>query len=251
MAILVFQHAPQDNPACLGRVLRDCGHRLRIIELHEGDCLPTDLDDVDGIVSMGGPMNLDQSDVHPWMADQMALLRTAHETSVPVVGVCLGAQLVAAALGGEVGAMPAAENGWHPVQLTAAGTTDPILAGIPWRTSQFHVHGQEVTKLPAEAIGLAGSKLCKHQAFKVGLRTYVFQYHFEWDRADIDCVLETDVAPTGVDIDSIKGESHQHYDLYRRLGDRLANTVTELLFPLDRRLNHTKGPVANYDASQS
>src|SRR5690606_13233304 len=99
-------------------------------------------------------------------------LRQAHEANVPMVGICLGLQLIATALGGKVEAMPAAEVGWHTVKLAFPGTIDPIYAGIPWQHMQFHLHGQEVTALPPGATPLAASKVCKNQAVKVGLKTY-------------------------------------------------------------------------------
>lgn len=252
MAILTFQHHPAEPTCRLGEALQDVGHRLRVIELYNGEPLPVDLDDVDGVISMGGPMNVDRVGEHPWIEGELDLIKRAHDAKLPVVGICLGAQFIAKALGGEVGPMDAAEVGFGPLKLAFPGTTDPIYAGIPWDTTTFHAHAQQVTELPPGATPLAGSPACKTQAFKVGLTTYAFQYHFEWDRADLARVLSA-LTPwlteIGSDIEAIKADIDNHYGLYRHLGDRLCRTLTDLVFPLDKRLSHKMGHVQNYHAS--
>ncbi len=261
MAILVFQHHPAEPAAELGVALSDHGHRLRVIQLFAGQPLPADLDNVDGIVSMGGPMNVTDAGQHPWMEGEMALLRAAHEASIPVVGICLGCQLLAAALGGEVGPMEAGrEVGWEPIQLGFPGTIDPIYSGLPWKQMQFHSHGQEVRKLPPGATPLAGSKVSKIQAWKSGYRTYGFQYHFEWDRQGIAAQLDFLGAEANAggsdgdaDLGAIRDAVDEHYDLYRHLGDRLCGNLVTLLFAIDKRLGHhaTIEPRANFHAAQS
>lgn len=254
MAILVFQHNALESPACLGQVVRDTGHRLRVLRLDAGDALPPDLDDVDGIITLGGPMNVDQQADHPWMAREMALLAEAHGAGVPIVGICLGAQLIAAALGGKVEPMPSAEIGWHTIKLAFPGTIDPIFAGLPWQQMQFHLHGQEVTELPAGATPLAGSKLCRNQAFKVGFKTYGFQYHFEYNREQLQAALDGHEAWIGQaegDIQTISEEIDSYYALYRHLGDRIGHNLADLLFPLEKRLGGRRGPALNWDPSRS
>ena len=252
MAIVVFEHHPVETSCRIGAYLQDYGHRLRIVELHAGESVPPDLDDVDGVLSMGGPMNVDEKDDHPWIDPELAFLKAAHEAGKPVLGICLGTQLIAEALGGEVGPMGNAEVGWGPVRQEFMGTTDPVLAGIPWYSTQFHAHGQEVTNLPAGAAVLASSPACKVQAFRIGLTTYGFQYHFEWTKADLNRILP-ELKPwltrIGADVQQIRSQTAEHYDLYRHLGDRLCNRLTDLLFPLDKRLDHKVGPVQNYHAS--
>lgn len=230
MSIVVFQHIHTEGPAALGRALQDSGHRLRTIKLYDGDPVPSDLDDVDGVVSMGGPMNVDQAAQHAWIDSQMAYLKAAHDEHVPIVGICLGAQLIAAALGGKVATMTEPEVGWQNIRMAFPGTIDPIHTGLGWDTMQFHLHGQEVTELPPGAAPLARSRLCKNQAFKVGLTTYAFQYHFEWDRLALDTFVDDPlVIHAGGSPESIRAESKLHYEDYRRLGDRLCNTIATIL----------------------
>ncbi len=236
MSLVVFVHVKHEHPAELGSILQKQGHRLRQVNLYAGDPVPPDLDDVDGVISMGGPMNVDEADQHPWMEHELAYLKAAHEAGVPIVGVCLGSQLLAAALGGEVAAMEKPEIGWAPLKLAFPGTTDSMYAGMGWQSVQFHIHGQEVTKLPPDAVGLAGSAACKNQAFRVGLTTYAFQYHFEWNRADLEVMMaDPFITKSGFSPEEILQQAQAYYDDYRRLGDRLCHAIATQLFPLDKR----------------
>ncbi|MBB6430152.1 type 1 glutamine amidotransferase [Algisphaera agarilytica] len=254
MAIVVFEHHPLETAGRLGNVLNEHGHKLRIIQLHNGDSVPFDLDDVDGVICMGGPQNTDEVDQHDWMQPELDFIKNAHDADLPVVGICLGAQLIATSLGGEVGHMDTPEIGFGEVESTFFGTTDPVLIGVPWKTTMFHAHGCEVTKAPpgGTPIPLQGSKACKCQAFKVGLNTYGFQYHFEWTRQMLDMILVDDPDFYGsgtATVDDLTLSLDQHYDTYRHLGDRICNNLATLMFPLDKRLPPSGANVDNFHAS--
>ncbi|MEM9020912.1 MAG: type 1 glutamine amidotransferase [Planctomycetota bacterium] len=251
MAILILEHHDLDSSQRLGETLRDHGHHLEVVRVHHGDSLPPDLDNIDGLISMGGPQDLDQIDQHAWMPGEIELIRQAHETGRPVLGVCLGAQLIAHALGGEVGRMQTPELGMAKVTQSFFGTTDPILAGIPWDSIQMHAHGCEVTKTPpgGTPAPLAASAGCKTQAFRVGLTTYAFQYHFEWtqDRCLEFIDFASDWYDTlGQSATELKQGIEDHYDLYRHFGDRLCKNLCDRLFPLDKRLPPTYVEAANF-----
>lgn len=236
MSILVLQHDAKEGPGLLGQVLLSYGHGLRVVELFAGQPLPGDLDEVDGILTLGGPMNCDEADRHAWMGGELALLKKAHEAGVPIVGVCLGHQLLAAALGGKVGPMAQPEVGWQPVRLAFAGTIDTLMQGIPWDTMQFHLHGQEVQTPPAGSAVLAGSRACKVQAFRVGMRSYGFQYHFEWSKSEVRAVAEDGFARRDAEAAGrIVPGIQEHYEGYRRLGERLSHNIAQYLMPLDKR----------------
>jgi len=237
MSLLVFQHESHESSGLLGRVLQEHGHRLRTIALFDSQAVPPDLDDVDGIVSLGGAMNVDEADRHPWMKPELESLAQAHAAGIPVVGICLGAQLLAAALGAQVAPLETPEVGWQSVRLGFPGTMDPIFTGIPWDTVQFHLHGQEVAKLPPDAVGLAGTKACRTQAFKAGLRTYGFQFHFEWDQEQLARFADNGlVTKAGENPQRIKDQIHDHFDAYHRVGRRLCENLATYLFPIDKRL---------------
>ena len=234
MAIIVFIHHPQESTGLLGQELRNRGHCLDLVNLYAGQPAPADLDETDGIISMGGPMNVDEGAAHPWIATEMAYLKRAHEAGVPILGVCLGAQLIAQVLGGQVTAMPTPpgpEIGFVPLRLSFAGTTDPLYAGVPWNAPVFAIHGQEAVKLPPEAVLLASTKMCKNQVFRVGLNTYAIQYHFEWDRHDLEMVARDPlVARANLTARQIIASLEMQYEPYRRVADRLSANIATLLF---------------------
>lgn len=236
MSIVVFQHHEHEHAAVLGAVLQEHGHRLRTIHLHAGDRVPPDLEDVDGVISMGGPMNIDQTQDHAWIEDEAAFIRLAFEAGLPIVGVCLGAQLLAKAIGGQVGTMESSQVGWHNVRLAFPGTIDPLYAGIRWDAVQFHLHSQQISELPPGATPLAGSRQCRTQAFRAGMRSYGFQYHFEWTAGDIQRVCRNGLpSDSGVDAASILQSLEQNFPGYRRQGDRLCRNLAMLLLPIDKR----------------
>lgn len=236
MSLVVFQHEANEPAALLGQVLQGYGHRLRTVELFNGAAVPADLDDVDGVISMGGSMNVDETAKYAWLPAEMDFIKKAHGAGLPIVGVCLGAQLIAQALGGAVAAMEKPEVGWQNVKQAFPGTVDPIYAGIPWDTMQFHMHGQQVTTLPPDSTPLAGSKACRTQAFRVGLRVYAFQYHFEWGRTQIEKMAgDPLVAKAGATAADITGGIEKHYTGYRRVGERLCERLALMVFPVDKR----------------
>lgn len=251
MAILVTEHAQHDYPNRLTATLADHGHKLRVVRPQRGEALPPDLDNIDGLVLMGGPQNTDEQDQHPWMAREIELIKQAHDAGLPIVGVCLGAQLVAVALGGEVGKSQTPELGMAEVTQSFFGTTDPLLAGIPWTSVQMHAHAHEVTVPPpgGTPAPLMSSAGCKAQCFRVGLTTYGYQYHFEWDKPKCLSVIDENPAwaqAAGTDAGTLKQGVEEHYDLYRHLGERQCKLIADRLFPLDKRLPDTGKEVANF-----
>jgi GMP synthase (glutamine-hydrolysing) len=246
MPIIVFQHAAAEGLGRLAPILRDHGHVIDIRRLYDAGTgrkgVPVDFDGVDGVISLGGPMNVTDDPRAPWMDAEMAYLAEAHRRMLPVLGICLGAQMLAKALGGEVGAMtnaagqPSAEFGFAPVKLNLAGQTDTLLAGVAWTSEQFHVHGQEIKKAPDGATILASSAGCKIQAFKVGLRSYGFQYHFESTKPDIEgFVAATEnrdlMQRAGISAGDVRAQLDQLYSEYDQLGQRIAMNFAQYMFP--------------------
>ena len=176
-ALLALQHIACEPPAAFEDELRARGLDLVRVELDEGEG-PPDWRGFDGMIVMGGPMGAYEDDTHPWLAAEKRMIREAAESGHPVWGVCLGAQLLAAALGANVypGAR-GAEVGVLPVELTAAAASDPVFAGAPRSFPALQWHG-DTFDVPAGATLLAGSPAYPNQAFSYG-NAYALQFHLE------------------------------------------------------------------------
>lgn len=235
MPIIVFQHGEESRPGRLGLTLRDQGHKLDIRRLDRGASIPPDFDDVDGVISLGGPQSVAVGAERPgWMEGELAYLKRAHELELPLIGICLGHQMIATALGGEVRMMDKPEVGFHPIHINAAGQTETILAGIAWTAWFYCHHNDHVSKLPPGAQGLASSKASPVQAFKAGVRTYGFQHHFEADRDMVMAFARSspdELERAGIDESAVTRQVQDHYDRFARLADRLCLNIATYLFP--------------------
>src|SRR5687767_5570495 len=150
MSIFVFEHSDLAGVERFGRTLNDYGHKLRIVRPHAGDAVPDDLDDCDGIIAMGGPQSATDDSV-PFIAPEMALMKEANARGMPIVGICLGSQMLARALGGKVEKMSSSggagiELGFTEVKLNPAGREDIIHAGIAWNAMMMQHHRDHVSQ---------------------------------------------------------------------------------------------------------
>ncbi len=242
MPILVLQHAASCSPGRLGLTLRDHAgqldiRRLDLPESRSNPHVPKDFDNIDGVISMGGPMNV--GDALPWMQAEIEFLRETHKRQVPLVGVCLGAQMIAHALGGKVAPMTKPEWGFPVVSQLPIANTETILAGIPWRTRQFQAHGQGIAELPPGATLLQTSEACKVQSYRIGLRTYAFQYHFECDREMVNSFMAgstAEIAAAGLSAAQVSAEADEHYPRFATLADRLSVNISSFLFPVKQKV---------------
>lgn len=219
----VLQHVPFEGPATIAGWARERGYRISTTPLYAGAPLPP-LGDVDFLVVMGGPMNVDEEDRHPWLAPEKRFIERAVGAGKTVLGVCLGAQLIAAALGAGVYRNRHREIGWFPVELEPPG-----LADLPASFEAFHWHG-DTFDLPRGAVRVARSAGCENQAFVHGDRVVALQFHLEVDRSAVDALLENcrEELASGLYVQTaaeIRGDERRFAALnekMRRILDRLA-----------------------------
>jgi len=188
MRIHTIEHAPFEGPAAIADYAEAHGHPLARTRMFAGDPLPAP-GTVDLLAVMGGPMSVHDEADHPWLAVEKRYIAAAVDAGVRVLGVCLGAQLLATVLGGQVTANPAREIGWHPVQLTAPGELSPAFAGFPARFPAFHWHG-ETFSTPPGASRTAFSDACANQAFAVGARLVGLQFHLETTPGSMGALID-------------------------------------------------------------
>ena len=181
---LVVQHLEPEGPVLIGSALAAAGVDVTVVRTDRGDAVPDAVDGIDGLVVMGGPTSARSDDGFPSRRAEIALLRAALDAGVPTLGVCLGAQLLAAAGGGEVRAGTGLEVGWGTVALAPEAATDPLLAGIRGALPVLHWHGETFT-LPPGAVLLASSDAYPHQAFRLGPAAWGLQFHLEVDAAAV------------------------------------------------------------------
>lgn len=172
-----FQHVPFEGLGSIEDWVRRGRHALGATRFHRGEALPA-VEDVDLLVVMGGPMNIYEEAKYPWLAQEKRFIERAIAAGRHVLGVCLGAQLVADVLGARVYANTDKEIGWFPVETTAAAQASGLFGAFPARLEVFHWHG-DTFDIPAGAVHVARSAGCAHQAFVYDERVVGLQFHLE------------------------------------------------------------------------
>lgn len=177
--ILVFQHIAAEHPGIFRNYFNEDGIEWCPIELDEGEFIPS-LDEFDALWVMGGPMDVWEEKEYPWLVDEKAAIREAViERKLPYFGFCLGHQLLADALGGEVGLAKAPEIGMLDVDMTASGATSPFLQNIPNKMKCLQWHSAEVKRAPENAKVLVSTQACEIQSMSILSHALSVQYHIE------------------------------------------------------------------------
>lgn len=192
MKILTFRHVPFEDVGHIGPLLRERDIGCDYADLYRVGAQEPDISAYSGLIFMGGPMSA--NDPLPYLDRERALIAEAAERGQPMLGICLGSQLIARALGAEVRRSGQKEIGWFDIQFTEAAADDALFAGIRGPETVFHWHG-EMWQLPPGGELLAWSQACRHQAFRVGRSIYGLQFHLEvtppmiadWQLQDENC----------------------------------------------------------------
>ncbi|TXH05781.1 MAG: type 1 glutamine amidotransferase [Nevskiaceae bacterium] len=172
-----LQHADFEDLGCIAPWLAARGHTVTHTRLYAGET-PPPVSAFDWLIVMGGPMNIDEYDAHPWLRAEKALILDAVHARKKLLGICLGAQLIADALGAPVTRNAHSEIGWFPVTMTAAARRSTLFAGFPETFTAFHWHG-DTFEIPPDATLLASSEACAHQAYERDGRIAAIQFHLE------------------------------------------------------------------------
>ena len=188
MIIHYLQHVPFEGPGSIENWAITHGHRLSHTRLYAGDPLPA-LNRFDILVIMGGPMSVHDEANYPWLKSEKWFIQQVMAAGKPILGICLGAQLLAQALGGEVSPAGLREIGWYPIQLTHEFADSNLGQRLPERVQAFHWHG-ETFSIPSGCQPLASSEACHHQGFICHDRIIALQFHLECTQLTVEALLE-------------------------------------------------------------
>ncbi len=216
MSILIIKNIESEGPGTIEDYLKGKKISYGIVELGAGEILPS-LDNIDTLIILGGPMGVYEMDKYPHLRTCSRLIREAINREIKILGICLGAQMIAYCLGGNVFLGNEKEIGWHYIELTGEGIKDPLMrqlaihptVGDFWRRFKvFHWHG-DTFDLPADTVLLASSKIYKNQAFRYGNNVYGFQFHIEVTREMINEWFQD-----SPDLELILKETEKTFDEY-------------------------------------
>ncbi|MBN1589011.1 MAG: type 1 glutamine amidotransferase [Pirellulales bacterium] len=180
-SIVVLRHVPDETLGVIAGALDEARLAWRYVDLFETVPESLDLEDSPGLIILGGPMNADEVEKYPFLAPEVDWIRQAVGRELPVLGICLGSQLLAKALGATVRPNGRKEIGWYSIELTEVAEHDSLFAGCAAKQTVYQFHGDTFT-LPRGAVHLAQSPWCKNQAFRFGRHAYGLQFHIEVTR---------------------------------------------------------------------
>jgi GMP synthase (glutamine-hydrolysing) len=234
--VLVFQHVPHEHLGHFAPALKREGVEFHYLRSFENDLANrglADLGDPDALIFLGGPMSANDEAEHAFIRPELNLIEEALERNKPLLGICLGAQLIAKALGARVYAGMEKEIGWYDLELTEMGQRDPLFAGWPRALKMFQWHG-ETFELPRGAQHLARSARYRHQAFRFGEGAYGLQFHPEITLSMIEEWLEINAqevakSPLPRKALEIKEDSVNAMHELKELGEMTAENWARLL----------------------
>jgi GMP synthase (glutamine-hydrolysing) len=231
--VLAFRHVRHEHLGILEPIFRRHGLVFQYVDVLVDAPRSFQPDQLAGLVILGGPMNADQTDRYPALAAETGWIREAVDVGLPVLGICLGSQLLAKALGARVYANGIKEIGWYGLELTPEAESDRLFGGCDSEQTVFQWHG-DTFDLPPGAVHLARSRLCAHQAFRYGQQAYGLQFHLEvtpelieeW-LVQVDNLRE--ICGLGyIDPDEIRRRTPQASPALGALGERVLSRFAEL-----------------------
>jgi len=232
--LLVLQHVAHELLGTLNPLLKRAGFRIRYVNFARHPDAQPSLDGYDGLVILGGPMSVNDAGRLPHLTTELKLIEDAMRRDMPVLGICLGAQLIAKTLGALVYCNPEKEIGWYDVSPTDEAGSDPLLGELQKTEKIFQWHG-ETFDIPKSTRHLAFSSICANQAFRYGAKVYGFQFHMEVDEPMIHRWLE--VEDNRIEVSNLHGSDHiefiyretpRHITRLREMSDRVFGAFIDL-----------------------
>lgn len=239
--ILVLQHVASEPLGELDPLLRAAGLRIRYVNFARHPGTQVDVTRYSGLVVLGGPMNVDQADRYRHLLHEIEVIRIALERRIPVLGICLGAQLLAAALGATVHPNAVREIGWYPLTVSADAKADPLFAHFDADVPVFQWHAYTFTE-PKASVHLASTVSCANQAFCHGGFAYGLQFHLEVDAALIERWLnhsehhhELEALGGAIHAQRVRVETEQYVEISRARARAVFSAFLKLLGPTRRQ----------------
>ena len=221
--VLVLQHHPAENLGAIADALEGAALAWQYVRVFDGHPIPKEVKGLGGLIVMGGPQTVYQLDKYPYFRDEIALIESALKADKPILGVCLGSQLLAAALGAEVRRGQEREIGWYPVRMQEGAKDDRLMRGLPAEFVAAHWHS-DVFDLPKGAVALASSEKTPVQAYRFGTKAYGMLFHAEMTREILMALVGEfgeGLKRVGLDGDAILVEAEQHLPALSRVGDTI------------------------------
>ncbi|MGH7273832.1 MAG: type 1 glutamine amidotransferase [Nitrospiria bacterium] len=229
--VWVLQHIECETLGTIAHSLQSAGISAQYVRTFEGQPIPTGMGDAAGLIVMGGPMGVYDQSRYKFLQDEMRIIDQALQEEKPVLGVCLGSQLLAATLGAKVTKGKKKEIGWHGITLTEAARSDPLWMGVEPSFMAYHWHG-DIFELPSGAVSLATSELTQCQALRYGHHAYGFLFHMEITERMIKDMVKTfrdELQEAGIDGREIIEKAKDPLPQLQRIGglvfQRWANLV--------------------------
>jgi len=232
--LLVIKHVKCEGPGTLKDFLESKGQSIEVIELEDEnisrflnkgrEIFCKDLSKIDAIIILGGPMNVYEEDKYPFLKDENEFIKQALGSNIPILGICLGSQLIAKACGASVKKAKIKEIGWSKVELTEDGVNDRLFKGLDREIDVFQWH-EDTFNVPADGKLLATSSDCTNQAFKINDNAYGFQFHIEVTEKMIDDWTKEYCDSANKELED---KAKEMISKYRTLKERFENNTTKI-----------------------
>ncbi len=232
--IAVLQHAAPEGLGTIADSLKMAGIDYDCIRTFEGEPVPKNMDRLDALIVMGGPQSVYEHPQFPYLKEEMRLIEQAVKAEKPLLGICFGSQLLAAALGAPVTKGKKKEIGWLPIRLKEPTLSDPLWKEVHPVFTGFHWHG-DIFGLPKGAISLASSDLTEHQAFRWGKNAYDLLFHMEITRPMIQewtKVFAGELKKEGLQGDDIERQAEINQPTLQKIGASVYSNWAKLILTL-------------------